>query len=269
MPSQPLIRFFFALLFPLPALAGDINEELLAAARKSDVEAVKALLAKGADVNAKTAYGATALSYAADKGHVEVVKVLLDRGADVNVKDTFYGETPLGWAAYRGHATVVTLLLDKGAAAKDGALMAGVYQGHVEVVKAVLEKGGAKTETLSSALETATKSGRPEIIELLKKAGAVPPPKADFQVDPEVLKTYTGTYKKQDGTEFTISLREGKLEGEVEGFSSALEAIDQVTFKPLEFGGITITFVLEEGKVAALKLKEGEEDSTFKKVGGR
>jgi hypothetical protein len=269
MLTRLLIWLSFALWLPLTAFAGDINEELLAAARKSEVEALKALLAKGADVNAKTAYGATALSYAADKGHVEVVKLLLDRGADVNVKDTFYGETPLGWAAYRGHAAVVKLLLDKGAAAKDGALMAGVYQGHGEVVKAVLEKGGVKTETLSSALETASKSGRADIVELLKKAGAVPPPKADFQVEPEVLKTYTGAYKKQDGTEFTISLKDGKLEGEVEGFSSSLEAIDQVTFKPVEFGGITITFVLEGGKVTALRMKDGEEDSIYKKVGGR
>jgi hypothetical protein len=30
-----------------------------------------------------------------------------------------------------------------------------------------------------------------------------------------------------------------------------------------------ITFVVEEGKVTALRLKDGEEDSLFKKVEGR
>ena len=70
--------------------AEDLNEELLIAARKSDALAVKALLAKGADVNAKTSYGVTALSFAADRGSLEIVKSLLEHGADVNATDTFY-----------------------------------------------------------------------------------------------------------------------------------------------------------------------------------
>ena len=61
------------LLCPLTASAQDRNEEFFAAARKGDAAAVKALLDAGVDVNAKTRYGATALSYACDKGHVEVV----------------------------------------------------------------------------------------------------------------------------------------------------------------------------------------------------
>src|SRR3974377_213134 len=81
----------------LPLFAGDLAEELWAAARKGDAAAVKALLAKGVGVNAKAADGATALSFAADKGHVEVVKVLLAHNADVNVKDSFYNATPLDW----------------------------------------------------------------------------------------------------------------------------------------------------------------------------
>ncbi|HKY03397.1 MAG TPA: ankyrin repeat domain-containing protein, partial [Blastocatellia bacterium] len=44
--------------------AADQSEQLFAAARKGDIEAVKALLAKGVDVNAKTRYGVTALFYA-------------------------------------------------------------------------------------------------------------------------------------------------------------------------------------------------------------
>src|SRR5437870_2711119 len=79
------------------AFAGIDAEKLWTATRKGDVEAVKALLAKGVDVNAKTEYGATALHFAADKGHVEVVKVLLANKADVNVRDTFYKATPLAW----------------------------------------------------------------------------------------------------------------------------------------------------------------------------
>ena len=50
-------------LVPATARAGDVNEELISAARKNDLATVKALLDKGADVNAKNRYGATALSY--------------------------------------------------------------------------------------------------------------------------------------------------------------------------------------------------------------
>src|SRR6516164_10346526 len=92
--------------------AEDLNEQLLIAARKSDVPAVKMLLEKGADVNAKTSYGVTALSFAADRGSLEVVKILLEHGADVNATDTFYHETILARAASQGHAEIVKLLLE-------------------------------------------------------------------------------------------------------------------------------------------------------------
>ena len=54
---------------------------------------VQALLAKGAEVNAKTPGGWTALMNAAEGGHLAVVQALLDKGADVNAK------TPNGWSA--------------------------------------------------------------------------------------------------------------------------------------------------------------------------
>src|SRR5436305_6128578 len=84
-----------------------LNEELLQAARGGDAKAVAAALAKGADVNAKSPYGATALSFAADKGHTEVARVLVQHKADVNAKDKFYQATPLSWALMRGQAGVL------------------------------------------------------------------------------------------------------------------------------------------------------------------
>jgi ankyrin repeat protein len=91
-----------------PIRASD-EEALWEAARKGQVEAVKTLLSKGIDVNAKTAYGATALSYAAEKGHMEVVKLLVEQKAAVNVKDRFYNSTPLAWAMYRSHWEIVKI----------------------------------------------------------------------------------------------------------------------------------------------------------------
>lgn len=107
MSTRQNVLLALVLLCPLSASAQDGNEEFFAAARKGDVAAVKAFLDKGVDVNAKTRYGAAALSYACDKGHIEVVKLLIERGADVNVRDTFYGEVPLGWALSRDHVQIV------------------------------------------------------------------------------------------------------------------------------------------------------------------
>src|SRR5262245_28972362 len=128
---KPLLMLAL-LLCPLIVNAQDQNEEFFAAARRGDIAVVKAFLEKGVNVNSKTRYGATALSYACDKGHAELVRLLIERGADVNVKDTFYGEVPLGWALSHGHAQIVKLLLEKGAAGIERALMAGVQDGNAE-----------------------------------------------------------------------------------------------------------------------------------------
>src|SRR2546421_539184 len=59
------------------APADDAKETLWDAARKGDAATVKKLIDDAVDVNAKTPYGATALSFAADKGHLAVVKLLI------------------------------------------------------------------------------------------------------------------------------------------------------------------------------------------------
>ena len=169
-----------------------MSERFLVAARRGDAAAVKTLLGKGVDVNTKFPYGATALWHAAHRGHVEVVKLLLEHGAGVNVKETYFGGTPLSPAAARGDASIVKMLLDKGAQELDRALRLAVDRGRTEVVKLILNRGGLKPETLSSTWAAATKRGRTDIAELLKRAGASPRPSADFQVDPETLRTYAG-----------------------------------------------------------------------------
>src|SRR5262245_33116784 len=85
----------------------ELNDQFCEAVRKGDLAAVTALLDKGADVNAKFRYGATALFKAAERGHTEIVKLLLARGADVTVKDTFYGATAMSWALSNGHVEAV------------------------------------------------------------------------------------------------------------------------------------------------------------------
>ncbi|MCA1555998.1 MAG: ankyrin repeat domain-containing protein [Acidobacteria bacterium] len=246
--------------------AQDLKEEFFAAARKGDAAAVRALLDKGVDVNTKFRYDATALSYASDRGHLEVVKLLLERKADVNVKDTFYGATPLIWAAQKGHAEIVRALLERGAEGKEDALMMGASAGQLALVKVVLDKGGLNAETLSNAYAAAERGKHAAIIELLKGAGAVPPPKADFQVDEATLKSYTGAYKPETGGDVTLSVKEGKLIVNAGGQSFTLGAFDKTHFRPLEFDGVTITFNVENGKVASFDFKQGSTTRVFKKA---
>jgi ankyrin repeat protein len=87
---------------------------LMMAAIKGNVEAVKALLARDADVN-KT--GWTPLHYAASAGsrqHVAIIALLLENHAYIDAASP-NGTTPLMMAAHYGSSEAVQLLLDEGA----------------------------------------------------------------------------------------------------------------------------------------------------------
>lgn len=75
---------------------------------------VEMLLAAGANPNV-VATGEPALMTAARTGSVGAVKALLARGADVNARDAVRGQTALMWAAAHNHAEVARLLVEKGA----------------------------------------------------------------------------------------------------------------------------------------------------------
>lgn len=269
---RKLIVLLSLVLLSAPAASAQqnnqLNEQLWEATRRGDAAAVKDLLAKGADVNAKWRYDQTPLFKAAERGHTEVVKVLLDAGAKTDVRDTFYRATPLTWAADKGHAEIVRLLLDKGAPGVEDVLMTGVGRGHPEIVKVALAKGGLSADTLSTALASAERQKRAEIAELLKAAGAQPPPKADFKVDAETLKSYAGAYKAETGPgEVAVSVNaEGKLVVTSQGQPFTLAAFDQTRFRPVEFEGATITFNVEGGKVTGFTFKQGGTTQVFKRV---
>ncbi|OGQ61342.1 MAG: hypothetical protein A3G39_08840 [Deltaproteobacteria bacterium RIFCSPLOWO2_12_FULL_43_16] len=130
------------------------------AANNGHISTVQALLAGGANVNARSEgrngslKGMTPLMGAAQNGHVEIVKALLSKGADVNAKgygDMANGITPLIMASKYGHTDIVKILLDKGADVNAKMLFLG------------------KSET---PLSNAEKEGHTEIVKLLKDAGA-------------------------------------------------------------------------------------------------
>lgn len=254
---------FLALFFQQPNKQ-ELNDQLFEAVRKGDAAAVTAALDKGADVNARFRYGATALFKAAERGNADVVKVLLARGAETNVKDTFYGATAMSWALDGNHVNVVRLLLEKDGGEAEDVLMQGVRENNDEFVKIALERGGIKPEGLTAALAiTSADPKRTAAVEMLKKAGAVPP----MEVDAATLQSYAGKYKGDPGPEFTLAVKEGKLVATGLGRQEvAMMALDKTTFRPLAFGGITLTFNVEGGKVTGLAFKQGQNTTQMKRV---
>jgi len=193
-----------------------------------------------------------------------VVKVLLDRGVDVKVKDTFYQTTAMTWALDGNHIAVVRLLLEKSGDEAENVLMTGIREDKEEYVKLALERGGIKPEALTAALAMASADPKKATtVEQLKKAGAQPP----LEVDAATLQSYAGKYKGETGPEATVLVKEGKML--VAGFAREpipLMALDNTTFRPLAFAGISFKFNVEAGKVVSMTFKQGPTTNVMKRL---
>ena len=84
------------------------------AAMRGDVEALRALVKSGADVNAPQGDGTTALHWAAENGDVPMAQMLIYAGANVHAVTRIGAYTPLHLASRVGHASVITTLLKAG-----------------------------------------------------------------------------------------------------------------------------------------------------------
>lgn len=91
---------------------------IVAAVYSGNIDAVRFLVERGADVNAKI-HGTTALMAASAKGNVDIVKLLIASGADVNVdrdeEAADPDDTALKIAKLRGNDQIVELLKQAGA----------------------------------------------------------------------------------------------------------------------------------------------------------
>ncbi len=178
--SFPFIAVAIGVVFASVATLRSADTSLLATVRTSDLSAIRALLAAGADPNGADDTGATPLMHAAAVGALEIMRTLIDAGADVNASAAD-GSTALIWAT--GDVAKVRLLLDKGAninaRAKDGttALVAAAQRGAADVVRLLLEQ---RADPLASGDEGAllfqagfsTTNG--EVREALAAAGLAP-----------------------------------------------------------------------------------------------
>ena len=150
---------------------------------ETDLETVKFLVEKGADVNARDQINSTPLLWAAGFGKPETVAFLLSKGADVKATDD-NGWTPLIWAAGLGQPQTVELLVKSGADLKaadkqtgDTPLLRGARTGKPESLKLLVAAGAdvkAKNKAGQTALHLAAASGSAEKVQILLAAKADP-----------------------------------------------------------------------------------------------
>ena len=135
------------------------------------------------NVTLQNVTGGTALILASHSGEYDIVKALIDRGADVNAKQMI-GLTPLMMATDTGNRNIVQLLLDSGACVDDndnmlgaGPIHAAVSNGDDRILDLIMQKKAnpdLQTNTGLTPLMIACCKGQLDLSELLLIHGASP-----------------------------------------------------------------------------------------------
>ena len=171
---------FGASFLAVPPLSRKRYEALIDAAHEGDAQAVRDLLRRGADVEARDSFGRTALLWAAIKGHTDVINIFLEINADVNAKGE-NDKTALIHASARGQTDIIRALLLGGADVNMGdrfgrtPLLWAAIKGNVETAKTLLENGAdpnAKTNDGWPALMYAAFKGDADTVKILLTGGA-------------------------------------------------------------------------------------------------
>ena len=174
-------------LYPLTTAWADPLHD---AVKSGDLQKVKRLIEKGAEVNVKDKYGRTPLFFTLSP---EIIELLIKKGTDVNAKDNL-GGTPLhralNKAAQSKKYEKAKLLIEKGANvnAKDRfgrtplfELIAPLFfspveeKGDKEMVQLLIQKGAnvnVKSLEENTPLSLAIGRGHKDIAGLLRKHGA-------------------------------------------------------------------------------------------------
>jgi len=147
------------------------EERFAKAVSAGDIDMVRLLIKKGANINVKDRKGVTALMEATGKGYIDIARLLIEKGADVNAKSD-EGLTSLMDVSFKGNVEMVKLLIERGAdvnAKENGGRTALIHtsaKGNIEIVKLLIEKG-ANTD---GAYLYAIAAGNNEIADLIRES---------------------------------------------------------------------------------------------------
>ena len=176
------VFFFMAIwFFSLVAIAAPQKIELVELVRNRDIEAVRAALDAGTDVNAKSPDGGTALQWAVHGDQELMVELLLEVGADVGITNR-YGVSAASLAAENGNSIILTHLLEAGSNPEktmpggETLLMTAARTGTPETVRTLLSYGAnpnrRETTRGQTALMWAAANNNAAAIQLLAEHGA-------------------------------------------------------------------------------------------------
>ena len=163
-----------------PAVAASMAEDVVEAARAGDGDLLRTLIQEGADVNAASGDGTTALHWASHRDDVESVRLLISAGGDVNAANDL-GATPLWAASMNGSEVMVETLLAAGANPNasllhgETPLMVASQSGNAAVVEMLLEHGADPNATGprdQTALMWAVADRYPDVVAVLLEHGA-------------------------------------------------------------------------------------------------
>jgi ankyrin repeat protein len=154
---------------------------LYLAAEQNNLPIVRALLARGVDINLGTFESFSPLHAAANEGHTNVARFLIDAKADLNKTDS-NKFTPIMLAAGQGHAKIVRLLAEAGVKVDTATRLSTANQ----------DEGG------ETALHRACEKGHAEMVGLL----------LDMDTTNVMVNSVTG----QGRTPLIVAAEEGQLE---------------------------------------------------------
>src|SRR5262249_21851444 len=123
---------------------------LMNCARTGNVVSVKALLARGANVNAKEPeHDQTALMWAAAEKHPEAVQALLQAGADVHARSRTYAQTVTSEVTQRAGREELNYTMLRGGSTP---LLFAARSGDAESVRSLLAAGAGVNEALPNGM---------------------------------------------------------------------------------------------------------------------
>ena len=189
-----------------PSPAGAANDALLDAAQRNDLPGVMKALEQGADVNARSRY-ATALLYAARNVNLDMVKVLVERGADLSVEDTQDRLNALGTAVTNRNVELVRFLAEKGTPAGPDIVWSAVERKDLALLRTLLVRATISDATLAAMHAFNVKSGNSEVAAVLQAAmnGRPAAGGSIVSLPPATLQAYAGTYHQDSNAYFSNS----------------------------------------------------------------
>jgi len=192
------------------------------AARRGDVDHVRALLREGADVNAALGDGMTALHWASEQGSAELIGVLVTAGASVESATRIGAYRPLHIASRNAHADAVRALIEGGADVNAATTPAGSTplhmasaSGDADVVRALIAAGAdpnaREGQWGQTPLIFAASWNRVEAIEALIEGGADPDLAAEV-MDLEIMRRYDAEANRRRAEVLAAFTNEGAWE---------------------------------------------------------